>query len=151
MLRGNGEIQKRGTHSLNPRTAREKGLVAYGQTLGVHPSYAPARGQSTSPRSAERSSPLRLSENLPARKGRIANATRVPAKPVPSKSANQNYRLKIKPTPSPPQRTCLRSPGTADRKCGVPADRLQRTATAAPEPVPTAGFGSVVTDFMTNP
>ena len=33
VLRGNGEIHKRGTHSLNPRTAREKGLVAYGQTL----------------------------------------------------------------------------------------------------------------------
>ena len=42
--------------------------------------YAPARRQSTSPRSAERSSPLRLSENLPARKGRIANATRVSRK-----------------------------------------------------------------------
>ena len=80
MLRGNGEIHKRGTHSLNPRTAREKGLVAYGQTLGVHPSYAPARRQRTSPRSAERNSLLGLSENLLARKGRIANATRVPRK-----------------------------------------------------------------------
>ena len=67
-------------HCFNPYTARKKVLVAYGQTLGVHPSYAPARCQSTSPRSAERSSPLRLSENLLARKGRIANATRVSRK-----------------------------------------------------------------------
>ena len=67
-------------HCFNPHTAREKGLVAYGQTLGVHPSYAPARRQRTSPRSAERNSLLGLSENLPARKGCIANATRVSRK-----------------------------------------------------------------------
>ena len=39
-------------------------------------------GRGNLTRSAERSSPLRFSENLPARTGRIANATRVPHKPV---------------------------------------------------------------------
>ena len=44
--------------------------------------FCPRRGRGSLTRSAERSSPLRFSENLPARTGRIANATRVPHKPV---------------------------------------------------------------------
>ena len=40
------------------------------ETLGVHPSCAPARRQRTSPCSAERNSPLRFSEKLSARQGR---------------------------------------------------------------------------------
>ena len=44
--------------------------------------FYPRRGRGNLTRSAERSSPLRFSENLPARTGRIANATRVPHKPV---------------------------------------------------------------------
>ena len=44
--------------------------------------FCPRRGRGSLTRSAERSFSLRFSENLPARTGRIANATRVPHKPV---------------------------------------------------------------------
>ena len=44
--------------------------------------FCPRRGRGSLTRSAERSSLLRFSENLPARTGCIANATRVPHKPV---------------------------------------------------------------------
>ena len=47
--------------------------------------YAPARRQRTFPRSAERNSLLGLNENRLARKGRIANATRVSRKTGKSK------------------------------------------------------------------
>ena len=69
-------------HSFNPRTAREKGLAAYGQTVGV-PSFlptavgtalsqpwvrrCPSRGCGNLPRSAERNSSLNFSEKLSAR------------------------------------------------------------------------------------
>ena len=77
-LRGHGEICRAETirerqefkeegHSFNPRTARKQGLAAYGQTAGV-PSFLPtAVGTASSPRSAERNSPLNLSEKPPAR------------------------------------------------------------------------------------
>ena len=65
-------------HSFNPRTAREKGLAAYGQTVGV-PSFlptavgtasSPPRGAARSRRPQTANPPLRFSEKLPARKGR---------------------------------------------------------------------------------
>ena len=39
-LRERGDTQE-GGHSFNPRTAREKGLAAYGQTAGVYPLVHP--------------------------------------------------------------------------------------------------------------
>ena len=39
-LRERGDTQE-GGHSFNPRTAREKGLAAYGQTAGVYPLVRP--------------------------------------------------------------------------------------------------------------
>ena len=63
-------------------TNRGKAGVQRGREPQVSLPFCPRRGRGSLTRSAERSSPLRFSENLPARTGRIANATRVPHKPV---------------------------------------------------------------------
>ena len=63
-LKERQEFKEEG-HSFNPRTAREKGLAAYGQTAGVPSFFVPAADAAVSraPQSAAPS--LRFSEKLP--------------------------------------------------------------------------------------
>ena len=71
-----------------PDYPRERGDSQEGGNRRCLPSCAPARRQRTFPRSAERNSPLNLSEKLSARQGEHANAVRVPR----SAGAEKSYR-----------------------------------------------------------
>ena len=73
------------------------------ETLGVHPSCAPARRQRTFPRSAERNSLLRFSEKLSARQGRTRlRQFACPGQPVQKRSRSERMnRAQFVPSAQP--------------------------------------------------
>ena len=82
-----------------PDSPRERGDSQEGGNRRCLPSCAPARRQRTPPRSAERNSPLRFSEKLPARQGRTRlRQFASPTQPVQKTKSSTLFRVLLRIT-----------------------------------------------------
>ena len=100
-----------------PDYSRERGDSQEGGNRRCLPSCAPARRQRTFPRSAERNSPLNLSEKTPARQGR----TRLRQFASPAQSVQRNRLPPGKGEPAcgsscAPVSRCRKAPGSTRDK-----------------------------------